>query len=69
MIRTAANSIDLTRGRKVVQIRAGEDFDFTESEITMLSAQKALRRLPDEPIAAAFNPWPAPAAQVAATDE
>lgn len=68
MIRTAANAIDLTRGRKVVQLRAGEDFDFTESEIAMLTTQKALRPLPGEAAAPAFNPWPAPAAQAAADE-
>jgi hypothetical protein len=69
MIRTAANAIVLTRGRKVIQIRAGEEFNFTDSEIAMLAPQKAFRRLPDEPSAVGFNPWPTPAAQAAVTDE
>lgn len=68
MIRTATNSIDLTRGRKVIQLRAGDEFDFTESEIAMLTGQKALRPLPGEAAAPTFNPWPAPAAQAVADE-
>ena len=68
MIRTAANAIDLTRGRKVIQLRAGDDFDFMESEIVMLAGQKALRPLPGDAAAPAFNPWPAPVAQAAADE-
>jgi hypothetical protein len=69
MIRTAANSIDLTRGRTVVQLRAGDEFDFTESEIVMLTGQKALRPLPGEAAAPAFDPWPTPVAQAVTEDE
>lgn len=62
MIRTAANAIDLTRGRKVIQIKPGDDFDFSEAEIAMLAARapRALRALPGDSQPAAFNPWSAP---------
>lgn len=62
MIRTAANAIDLTRGRRLIQLRAGEDFDFLDSEIAMLTGQGALRPLPGTSAEPAFNPWPEPAA-------